>query len=347
MTLGEMMSSSKLAAVGVDVSGASIDVAVQVGNKERQGRFGNTKAGFGKFVRWLAQVGVAPLKCHVCMEATGNWEVDLAEFLDDEGIVVSIVNPFAIKRFGDSYLTRNKTDKADARLIRRFCEERCPKPWARPSGRDVRLQELAQRRRQLQKDIHANSCRSNAPRVPAASIESIERILAVLREELAKTEAAISAHVAKAYSEEFELLVSIPGIGKGIAWLFLTVVAPFDRFTSAREVAAFLGATPNNYTSGTTVYRRPRMSKMGNGELRAAMFRPAQTAKRFNPTVREHVARMADRGSSKASQTGAAIRKLIHIMYGVLKNKLPFDPNHSSRQSLAGLVNGAVHMIAS
>ena len=60
-------------------------------------------------------------KVHACMEATGGWSEELAYFLQERGHVVSIVNPMQIRAFGQSELSRTKTDKADAALIARFC----------------------------------------------------------------------------------------------------------------------------------------------------------------------------------------------------------------------------------
>jgi len=69
------------------------------------------------------------------------------------------------------------------------------------------------------------------------------------------------------------------------------------------------------------------MSKMGRSSLRKAFFMPALVALRYNPLIIELKKRLTAAGKSKMAIVGAAMRKLVHIIYGVLKNKLPFDEN--------------------
>jgi transposase len=67
------------------------------------------------------------------MEATGNWGLDLADFLHAQGMRVSVVNPARIKAYGASELARNKTDQLDAALIARFCRAQAPASWRPPA----------------------------------------------------------------------------------------------------------------------------------------------------------------------------------------------------------------------
>jgi transposase len=66
------------------------------------------------------------------MEATGVYSVPLAEFLTDQDVWVSVVNPAKIKAFAQSKLSRAKTDQADAKLIARYAQERKRSRWNPP-----------------------------------------------------------------------------------------------------------------------------------------------------------------------------------------------------------------------
>jgi len=112
--------------VGIDISveprgspdKAKFDAALLLGERVRHAVFSNTEAGFGQLLAWLAKHRPDPAApMHACMEATGNWGLELADFLHAQGVRVSIVNPARIKAYGDSELARNKTDKLDAGLI--------------------------------------------------------------------------------------------------------------------------------------------------------------------------------------------------------------------------------------
>jgi transposase len=98
-------------------------------------------------------------------------------------------------------------------------------------------------------------------------------------------------------------------------------------FENARKVAAFAGLVPRLRQSGSCVRGRTSLSKVGSPRLRKALYFPAIAALRFNPLVRALGKRLAERGKTKMSIIGAAMRKLLHLCYGVLKSGRPFDPH--------------------
>ncbi len=124
------------------------------------------------------------------------------------------------------------------------------------------------------------------------------------------------------------MLCSIPGVGSRTAILFLAEVGDLRLFRSARQLAAYLGLNPRHWQSGTSVHRRSRMSKVGNALLRTALFFPAIVAKQHNPVIRTFCQRLTERGLVPMAVVGAAMRKLVHIMYGVVKGGQPFDPQY-------------------
>ena len=95
---------------------------------------------------------------------------------------------------------------------------------------------------------------------------------------------------------------------------------------SARPLAAYAGLTPRERTSGTSVRRQARLAKTGNSRLRRALYLPAIVAMRHNPAIRALAERLRARGKRPMVIVGAAMRKLVHLLYGVLKSGKPFDP---------------------
>ncbi|WP_197986466.1 transposase, partial [Massilia sp. CFBP 13721] len=99
--------------LGIDVAKAKVDCALrQPDGKHKHKVFDNNRSGFEELHQWLLEREVTEL--HVCMEATGVYWENVAEYLANQGYVVSVVNPFQIKAFGASRLVRTKTDKVDA-----------------------------------------------------------------------------------------------------------------------------------------------------------------------------------------------------------------------------------------
>ena len=109
--------------------------------------------------------------------------------------------------------------------------------------------------------------------------------------------------------------------------MLLAELGDISHFSNARQVAAFAGLVPRLRESGTSVRGRSRLSKVGSSRLRKALYFPAITALRFNPLIKAFGLRLSVQGKSKMLIIGAAMRKLLHLAYGVLKSQRPFDPN--------------------
>ena len=130
----------------LDISKAKSDAALLLGERVRHAVFSNTEAGFQQLLAWLAEHRPDPsAPLHVCMEATGNWGLELAGLLHAQDVRVSIVNPARIKAYGDSELARDKTDKLDAGLIARFCRAHVPPAWVPAAAHLRELRELVRR----------------------------------------------------------------------------------------------------------------------------------------------------------------------------------------------------------
>lgn len=124
------------------------------------------------------------------------------------------------------------------------------------------------------------------------------------------------------------LLLSIPGIGEKTACLLLGEIV-FNQFFSARAVAAYAGLTPRKSQSGTSVIRT-RLSKLGSGRIRKALYFPAITAVKYNQVVIQLAQRLEKNGNPPMQIVCASMRKLLHIAFGVIKNNCPFNPNPAS-----------------
>ena len=101
-----------------------------------------------------------------------------------------------------------------------------------------------------------------------------------------------------------------------------------SRFDSAQQLAAFAGLTPRNHHSGSSVHRHGRLVKIGNRHFRTAFYMPALVAMRYNPIIEALANRMRARGKKPMTIVGAAMRKLVHLAFGVLKHGRSFDPNY-------------------
>jgi len=315
-----------LPTLGIDISKASFHVELSINDKLRHRRFINRKEGFAELGAWLSKHKATSV--HACLEATGPYSEALALYLHEQGHTVSVVNPAQIKAFGQSELLRNKDDRPDAGLIRRFCEKQQPAAWTPPPAHWRQLQALTRHLENLSETRQQQINRLEVTNTKEVA-KSLRKLVTHLDAEIKRTEQQITDHIDRYpdLKQQCQLLESIPGIGKRTATRLLAEIEDISQYKSARQVAAYAGLTPRNNRSGTL--RGPtRLSKTGNARVRKALFLPAMVAKRHNPVVRSFCQRLAQHGKNKMQLVGAAMRKLIHIAFGVLKSGKVFDSDH-------------------
>jgi transposase len=315
-----------LPTLGIDISKDSFHLELSLNEKRRHRKFANRQEGFAELCVWLAKHKATEV--HACLEATGPYSEDVALYLHQRGHTVSIVNPAQIKAFGQSELQRNKDDRPDAALIRRFCEKQQPPAWIPPPAH---LRELQALTRHLESLIETRQQQLNRLEglKNKAVLKSLRKLVACVDSEITRTEKQLQQHINHHpdLQQASKLLRSIKGIGARTAAKLLAELKDIKQYKSARQVAAAAGLTPRNNRSGTFC-GKTRMSKIGNARLRKALFLPAMVAKRHNPIVRSFCQRLTNNGKNKMQVLGAAMRKLIHIAFGVLKSGKKFDPNH-------------------
>lgn len=313
------------AILGIDIAKEKFDVALLVEQQMTTGRFANAPTGFGMLDRWLVKYGVE--RVHACLEATGTYGEALAEHLHRAGHVVSVVNPARVKGFGQSELSRTKTDKADAQLIARFCSVMQPEPWQPPATEVKELQSLVRRLEALHGMLDQE--RNRLETADDIVKESIERVITHLQQEIKATRKLIRNHINRHpdLRGKRDLLESIPGVGPGTSAMILAEFGDVSRFPDAGSMASFCGLTPRHRQSGSSVRGRSMLSKTGSSRIRKALFMPALAAIRYNPVIRAFRARLLANGKHKMIIVGAVMRKLVYFAFGVLKSGRPFDPS--------------------
>ncbi len=321
------MPTPSLTWLGLDIAKDTFAACLQLDGRCVRGAFENTAAGFQKLDRWVKKHHGQ--RVHACLEATGRYGEALAEHLHAAGHTVSVINPARLKAFSQANLTRTKTDQTDAALLAEFCRRQQPAAWTPPDPAHRTLRALVRRRESLlqlrQQEANRLDSGEDVPRV----VRSLRETLAFLDEQLGQVEQAIRDQVASQpeLQQQVALVDSIPGIGPTTAAALVAEI-DFGVYPSARQVAAQAGLTPRQRQSGTSVHGKPRLSKQGASQLRKLLYFPAIVAKRHNPLIRAFAQRLEQRGKLKMVIVCACMRKLVHLVYGVLKSGRPFDPNY-------------------
>ncbi|MFW1829366.1 transposase, partial [Acinetobacter sp. ULE_I001] len=121
-----------------------------------------------------------------------------------------------------------------------------------------------------------------------------------------------------------KLLESIPAIAERTSLLMLVFLRAHS-FEKASQAAAFVGLVPIHRQSGSSVLGKSRLSKAGSPKIRSGLYMVAIVATRYNPHIKELSERLLAKGKTKMVAIAAAMRKLIHLCYGVLKNQQPYQ----------------------
>jgi transposase len=319
--------------LGIDIAKETYQVVLLREGKKHSHAFRNDPSQFAELAAWLVKHHASQV--HACMEATGRYWEDLAIFLHHAGHVVSVVNPARIHDYAKSKLARNKTDELDAALIADFCATQNPDAWTPPPPEVRELQALVHHLEALQqmRTQENNRLASNVPSEQVCNM--LQEHLTFIDQQIADLKGRIQEHINQhpGLKQQRDLLTSIPGIADVTAAKLLG--ENIQAFSSGRSLAAYAGLSPRKGDSGTSVHRKSKLCKVGNSNLRKALYFPAICAMRFNPIIAKLSERLAQRNKHKMVIVGAAMRKLLCLALGVLKSGMPFNPSHAEKSQVA------------
>jgi transposase len=312
--------------VGVDVAKDKFDVAIYVNNRYKHAVYSNDLKGHTQFAEWLAQNTLLPW---VCMEATGHYSEGIADFLVSKEIKVSVVNPFQIKNFAKASLARNKNDIIDGRVIREFCKCMEPRVYKATPDEQKQLRGLTKLLDMLKGQLVRFNNQLHSLQEGIA-----RKILINLAHNLEKEISQVETKMAELIdtvpllNEKMALITSIKGVGKLTAYRVLALMPDINSFQSAKQFAAYIGITPKHHQSGNLI-GKTTISRLGDSRLRKALYMAALVAKKYNKGLAAFVSRLQQKGKTPKTIVCAIMRKLAHIIFGVLKSGLPFNENFS------------------
>jgi len=311
---------------GADISARWFDICVIVKDEGRHRRFDSNKTGLQKCITWLESLGVTDLE--IAIEPTGRYGDLVAEYFLRRKYRVLQVQPFLFHRYAESVDMRGKSDYKDAFALAQYCQERGSKlrDWRPKTELEWELRDTQLLLRSLTKRTVALQCQLQCKLrsgfVQKALRSELDRCEQQLDEALEYAKKLVEGHPVLAH--DFQLLLTIPGVGEKSAMLLVTLI-DFRAFRSSRSLACFLGLSKKKHESGTTVRGKEHISKRGSKLIRGALFMPARTARIHNPALREFSERMAAQGKHDWTIQMAAIRKLVTVAWAVVTRQAEFD----------------------
>ncbi|HCI14285.1 MAG TPA: IS110 family transposase [Gallionellaceae bacterium] len=321
--------------LGMDVAKAKLDCLLlnEDGDKGKSKSVANSRTGIADFLAWIGKQHISVNELHVVMDATGVYHEQAALALADAGVTVSIVNPAQVKDFGRGLAVRTKTDGMDSYVLARYGALLKPAAWTPPAPEARILQALIARREAIAQDLQRERNRqekADATDTPTLIRRSLSDSIEFLSKQLVQLQQDIDQHIDRhpGLKNDLALLQSIPAVGPQVGNNMLAVMHAHN-FGSAEQLAAYLGLVPVERQSGSSVLGRAKLSKAGPAKVRAVLYMAAVVATRCNPHVKTLYERLLARGKSKMSALGAAMRKLVHLCFGVLKTRQPYQRDYA------------------
>jgi transposase len=318
------LSASGRTYVGVDVSKATLDVAILPIGEHFV--VPNDEAGIDELLgKLLAEVSDAL----VVLEASGGFERPLAAALaaSSAGIALFVVNPRQARDFAKATGRLAKTDRLDAFVLAHFAEAIRPTPRAIPDAEAREFQEILARRRQIIRMMSAEKNRLGASTSKAVR-GRIEAHIRWLEKELSRTDGDLDETIENSptLKENEALLRSVPGVGPVLCRTLLAELPELGSL-SARELSALVGVAPLNRDSGTLRGRRTVWG--GRARVREALYMGALIASRFNPAIKEFYERLVSGGKPKKVALVACMRKLLVVLNAVMRERTPWRYPHA------------------
>ena len=307
--------------VGIDVSKAWLDVAVEPG-----GQFWRTENTQPAIVELSKRLTELMPEC-IVVEATGGYEAKLVSQLCEAKLPVARVNPGRVRKMAQGLNWLAKTDKIDAKLLTRFGEKANPRLTKLPNEQEKRLAALVKRRKQVLEILVAEHNRLETAELEV--VQYIQGSITVLEKQKAELDKAIQELVDNTpdLKGKQDLLLTVPGIGK-VCSSTLTSQLPELGTCDRKQIAALVGTAPFNHDSGKM--RGKRFIKGGRPAIRSVLYMAILSATRFNPVIKKFYDRLIKAGKEKKVAQLACVRKLLTILNAMIRDQKPWNPAFSS-----------------
>lgn len=329
--------------VGVDISAKTATVSWGWTSNElsKPITIKQHRKGWQKVVDAVLSQVDTPQTCMVVMEATGTYWMQMALYLYESGLTLSVINPIRSKYFARMMLQQTKTDEVDARLLARLGMVMQLPIWTPPPEIYHELQQrlayrddLVAMRLQERNRLHALSHQST---VIVSVQKRLETHIQLLTQQIKELDQEIKALLQSdhEWAQSAIYLQSIPGIGANTAAWILTATLNFSACESPEQVVSFAGLAPHARRSGTSLNSNQSIGHGGHERLRRAFYLAAVPAVRFNPMIQPFYQRLVARGKPKKVALCAAARKLLHLTWAVVTKKQLFDPKYRQHPAIA------------
>ncbi len=328
--------------VGIDVSKPYFDASLlMVIEHEKQelktARFSNNVEGLKSFQKWLKENKVSMDNHTLCvMENTGVYHRLLWQFCGDNHITIHIGNATHMKwSFG---IARGKNDVIDSKRICQYAFKHADELKATPILNPVFLKlkdlmtartKLLEQKNSIKKYLNELKLSNDKgtqkilERSFKASLEGIKKSILLMEKEIDK----IVAEDEK-IQHNYNLMTTVPGIGKFTALYILCCTNNFATKISGKQLASYAGVVPFEHSSGISVRGGNHVHKMANKELKKLLHLCAISSIKYYPEFRTYFDRKKVEGKNGMSVLNAIKNKIVLRVVAVVNNQRAYVNNY-------------------
>lgn len=316
--------------VGIDVSKSKLDIVIQSTNQHFI--VSNDTKGFSTLLETIFE----SLKCKkqelfFCFENTGKYSKPLSVFLHSQGILFVMAPALEIKK--SLGITRGKNDKIDAHRIARYAYEKQDRlsPTVLPGEKIDQIKSLLSLREKLIKHRTAykngitdlKDCYREGETLIIKDVQ--KRLIDALNDEVQIVEKKITELIKtdRSLDRNFDLVTSVKGIGKILAFYLIAFTENFTSFIDARSFACFAGTAPFANSSGLII-GKSRVHPYANKQLKSLLNMAAMSAVQHKGEYREYYNKRLEIGKNKMSSLNIIRNKILFRAFAVVKRGTPY-----------------------
>lgn len=327
--------------VGIDMSKEWFDAAIRQPGKPRyirHNQFENTEKGFKSFLKWLKKNGITDLNtAFVCMEHTGVYTVPLCKFLGSNAITYTLIPGAEITN--SQGITRGKSDKLDAKRIAAYALKNREeiRIHSLPSEVIRILKTLLSYRQRLikskhgftvsLKEIKAFETEDVSDSIAKGSEQMIEQCNEQIKEADRRIDQCINDSIE--LKKNYELLLSVPGIGRQNALYMIVYTKNFVSFNCPKKFAAYAGIAPFKHSSGKSISTNSKVSQKANKKMKALLTTAAANGLSNCSEYQIYYKRQIEKGKNEYSVKNVIRNKIVARAFAVIKRNSKYVNTHA------------------
>jgi transposase len=324
--------------VGLDISSEIFDGAVYQENKPVivcKDSLANESEGFDILNNWLSSLKINKDNSIICLEITGAYSENICYYLHEKGYTVWPEAPHKVHR---AFYRQVKNDKVSAIQIAEYAYRFFDKlvPFAPNEIIIEQVKTLLTTREQLviQSTASKNALQSitrkhfQSPLANSILTDTIQHHKAAI-DQIDKELDKLIKNNSK-FSTVIKAIDSIPGIGMLFIANFFVITKGLSMNMNYKQLASYLGICPHEYSSGSSVWKKPRSSGFGPSRLRKLLYLAAMSVRQHNPEFYNYFINKQSQGKNDKLVINNIANKLLKIVCAISKNGKEFVKNNKS-----------------